>query len=112
MVNIEKIGGALVVSFQELSKLNVSVSQKVKLEITRLIDQPDLKLIVDLSGILYIDSSGFGALLSILRACKSNNAQLRIVNTSPEVMELVKLLQLHSVFDFRDTVDSAINSFE
>lgn len=110
MISIERTGDILVVSFPEMAKLNVTVSQKVKQEVTKLIDQKGLKLIIDLAGVTYIDSSGFGTLLSILRCCKSGGAKLRIANTAPDVMELVKLLQLHTIFDFHGSVQEAIDS--
>jgi anti-sigma B factor antagonist len=111
MLNIEKINDALVISLQTENKLNVAVSQKFKVEIAKLIDQPGMKIVIDLSGVDYIDSSGFGSLLSVLRAVKGNNAQLKLCNIVPEVMELVKMLQLQTVFDIRNNVDECLKSF-
>jgi anti-sigma B factor antagonist len=112
MINIEKINDVLLVSLQNDSKLNVTISQSFKQEVTKLIDQPGMKIIINLGDVEYIDSSGFGALLSVLRASKNNESQLKLCNISPDVMELVKLLQLHSVFDIRDSVDDCIKSFK
>jgi anti-sigma B factor antagonist len=111
MLNIEKIDDVLIVSLATDSKLNSAISQKFKLEVTGLINQPGIKMVIDLGGIDYIDSSGFGSLLSILRAAKNNDAQLKFCSFTTEVMELVKLLQLHSVFDIRQNVDECLKSF-
>ncbi len=111
MINIEKINDVLVVSLDKDTKLNVAISQKFKVEVTSFIDQPNMKIIIDLGGVDYIDSSGFGALLSVLRASKNQDAQLKLCKISPEVMELVKLLQLHSVFDIRESLDDCTKSF-
>lgn len=111
MINIEKINDVLIVSLQNSSKLNAAIAQSFKMEVSKMIDQPGLKMVISLGGVDYVDSSGFGALLSVLRVCKSNNAQLKLCNISADVMELVKLLQLHSVFDIRNSVDDCMQSF-
>ncbi len=111
MINIEKIDDVLIVSMETENKLNVALSQRFKVDVAKLIDQPEMKIVINLAGVEYIDSSGFGALLSVLRTAKSNNAMLKLCNIAPEVMELVKLLQLQTVFDIRDSVDECLKSF-
>jgi anti-sigma B factor antagonist len=111
MLKLDNIGNVMVVSFNLDSKINVTVSQKIKVEVTKLIS-PHSKLVMNLEGINYIDSTGFGMLLSILRTCKNNQSLLKLCNISPEVMELVKLLQLQTVFDIRNSLDDCIKSFE
>ncbi len=110
MIDVEKINDVMVISFSNDSKLNVTVTQKIKTEIIKVIS-PNSKIALNLSGISYIDSTGFGMLLSILRHCKNSNASLKLCNISPEVMELIKLLQLQTVFDIRDSVDDCVKSF-
>ncbi len=111
MLKLDKIGNVMVVSFNLDSKINVTVSQKIKVEVTKLVT-PHSKLVMNLEGINYIDSTGFGMLLSILRTCKNNQSLLKLCNISPEVMELVKLLQLQTVFDIRNSLDDCLKSFE
>lgn len=111
MLNIEKVNDVIIITLENNTKLNVAISQAFKQEVSKLIDQPGLKVVISLGNVEYIDSSGFGSLLSVLRVCKGNDTQLKICNIAPEVMELVKLLQLHSVFDIRDSVDDCLKSF-
>jgi len=111
MLKVEKVGNVMVVSFDQDNKINVTVSQKIKVEITKLIS-PHSKLVMNLEGIDYIDSTGFGMLLSILRTCKNSQSLLKLCNISPEVMELVKLLQLQTVFDIRNNLNDCLKSFE
>jgi len=111
MLKVDKIGSVMVVSFDQESKINVTVSQKIKVEITKMVT-PHSKLVLNLEGVNYIDSTGFGMLLSILRTCKNNQSLLKLCNISPEVMELVKLLQLQTVFDIRNSLDDCLKGFE
>lgn len=111
MLKSETRNGIEILSFENVSKLNILVAQSLKEEIAQYLNKPGKKLILNLDGIEYIDSSGFGALLSILRNAKNNDSTFKICNISPDVMELVKLLQLHNVFEIHDTVEECIDSF-
>lgn len=111
MLNVQKLDEVLVVSLETDNKLNAAISQKFKIEMAKLIDSPSMKIVIDLAGVDYIDSSGFGSLLSVLRAAKSNSAQLKLCNIAPDVMELVRLLQLQTVFDIRNNIEDSIKSF-
>jgi anti-sigma B factor antagonist len=112
MLKSETRNGIEILSFENVSKLNILVAQSLKEEIAQYLNKPGKKIILNLEGIEYIDSSGFGALLSILRNAKNNDSTFKICNISPDVMELVKLLQLHNVFEIHDNVDECVNSFQ
>ena len=112
MLKHESNNGIEILSFDNVSKLNILLAQSLKEDVAQYISKANTKLVLNLNGIEYIDSSGFGALLSILRSTKNNDSQFKICNIAPEVMELVKLLQLHNVFDIQDSVDACLSTFE
>ena len=104
--------GIEILAFDNISKLNILIAQSLKEEVAQYLTKTNTRLILNLNGIEYVDSSGFGALLSILRNAKNNDSQFKICNISPDVMELVKLLQLHNVFDIHDNIEQCIQTFE
>ncbi len=112
MLKHESNNGIEILTFDNVSKLNILIAQSLKEEVAQYLTNANTKLILNLAGVEYVDSSGFGALLSILRNAKNNDSQFKICNVSPEVMELVKLLQLHNVFDICDGVEKCIETFE
>jgi len=112
MLKSETRNGVEILSFENVSKLNILVAQSLKEEIAQYLNSPGKKIVLNLEGVEYVDSSGFGALLSILRNAKNNDSTFKICNISEDVMELVKLLQLHNVFEIHDSVDECVNSFE
>lgn len=112
MLKHESKNGVEILTFDNVSKLNILIAQSLKEDVAQYLTKANTKLILDLEGIEYVDSSGFGALLSILRNAKNNDSQFKICNISPEVMELVKLLQLHNVFDICDDIDKCLETFE
>jgi len=111
MLKSETKNGVEILSFENVSKLNILIAQSLKEEIAQYLSKSGKNIVLDLQGIDYIDSSGFGALLSILRNAKNNNSTFKICSISPDVMELVKLLQLHNVFEIYDNVDECVKSF-
>ena len=112
MLKHEANNGIEILNFNAVSNLNILIAQSLKEEVAQYLTKANTKLVLDLAGIEYVDSSGFGALLSILRNAKNNDSQFKICNISPDVMELVKLLQLHNVFDICENVDRCIETFE
>lgn len=112
MLKSENKNGVEILSFEDVTKINILVAQSLKEEMAQYLNKSGKNLVLNLEGIEYIDSSGFGALLSILRNAKNNNSIFKICNISPDVMELVKLLQLHNVFEIYDSVDECVQSFQ
>ncbi|HRW62002.1 MAG TPA: STAS domain-containing protein, partial [Bacteroidales bacterium] len=90
MLKYESKNGIEILTFDNVNKLNILISQSLKEEVAQYLTKANTKLILNLEGIEYIDSSGFGALLSILRNAKNNDSQFKICNISSDVMELVK----------------------
>lgn len=111
MLKTENHNGILIVSFNNVNRFNALISEPVKEEIKGMFNSPNTKLILNLEGIHFIDSSGFGVFLSIMKTANNNFGYFKICNISEEVMELFKLLQLHNVFEIYKTVDDAIKSF-
>jgi anti-sigma B factor antagonist len=112
MLKTEFVNNILVVSFQDVNRFNVLITDTIKEEVKSFFNTPNTKLILDLTGINFIDSSGFGVFLSIMKTANNNYGFFKICNINDEVMELFKLLQLHHVFEIYKTRDDAIKSFE
>jgi|SaaInlV_200m_DNA_2_1039689.scaffolds.fasta_scaffold27638_2 anti-sigma B factor antagonist len=110
MLEIKNVNNIVVASFTEEKRFNAVISQDVKNHLNGVLEKND-KLIFDLGGITFIDSSGFGAMLSVYKHAKKNNCNFKLCNISEEVFELVKLMQLHNVFDIHTSLAECINSF-
>lgn len=111
MLKSEKINNINVIRFDKLDRFNALITEPVKEEIKSYFNQSGTKLILCLEGIRYIDSSGFGVFLSILKTANNSEGQFKMCCINPEVMELFKLLQLYNVFEIYNTLDDCIKSF-
>ncbi len=112
MLEISYRNDIMVVGLPETDRLNEQVAEQVSNELLELFGKPNSRVIFDLKGIGFIDSSGFGIFLSALKAADNNYGQFKICNASDELMELFKLLQLHHVLEIYDRLDSCLSSFE
>ncbi|MBP1669460.1 MAG: rsbV [Bacteroidetes bacterium] len=111
MLKTERINNVIIVRFDNIDRFNALITEPVKEDMKSLFNKPDTRLILNLKGIRFIDSSGFGVFLSILKTANNNHGQFKLCNIEPEVMELFRLLQLHNVFEIHNNLEDCIKSF-
>ena len=111
MLKTERINNVIIVRFDNIDRFNALITEPVKEDMKSLFNKPDTRLILNLEGIRFIDSSGFGVFLSILKTANNNHGQFKLCNIEPEVMELFRLLQLHNVFEIHNNLEDCIKSF-
>lgn len=112
MLKTEKINNITVVKFNNIDRFNALIVEPVKEQLKSFFNKPDTRLVLNLEGIKFIDSSGFGVFLSIMKTANNNHGQFKICSINREVMELFKLLQLHNVFELYDSQEECVRSFK
>lgn len=91
------------------NKLDSEISANMKAEIL-IVAQPDIEaLILDLSKVEYLDSAGLGVLLLANRQLDAHNIPLILVGVKPHIEDLLKISQIHDLFDLVDTVEDAFD---
>jgi anti-anti-sigma factor len=110
MINIEKKGKIDIVTFS-VKNINALITDEIRDTIIKIFDYSNSKVIIDLTGVEYIDSSGFGCFLSVMRAARSNYCVVKFANPEPEIMALFQTLHLHTVFQIYDNIDKCMRSF-
>lgn len=109
MINIERRDKIDIITFS-VNKINALITDEIRQEINKVFENGNTKVIIDLKGVQYIDSSGFGCLLSCLKTAKNNYCTLKFTNPESQVMEVLKTLNLHTVFEIYDDIDVCIRS--
>ncbi|HLN56513.1 MAG TPA: STAS domain-containing protein [Bacteroidales bacterium] len=110
MINIEKHDKIDIVSFS-VSKINALITEDLREELSKVFDISNSKVIIDLSGVHYIDSSGFGCFLSIMKTARNNYGILKFAKPEPAIMDLFRTLHLHTVFQIYEDIESCMRSF-
>lgn len=70
------------------------------------------QILVNLAEVTYIDSSGIGELVSAFTAVSNQGGQLKLLNLTKKVHDLLQITKLYTVFDVHDDEAKAISSFE
>lgn len=77
-----------------------------------LIGKGSKNILLNLGDVNYIDSSGLGELVSAFTTSKNQGAQLKLLNLTKKVHDLLQLTKLYTVFDIYDDEATAIGSFK
>jgi len=112
MLKTETIQDIIVVKFDNANRFNALIAEPVKEQLKEYFNKPKTKLILNLENIDFVDSTGFGVFLSIMKTANNNYGFFKICNINAEVMELFKLLQLHNVFEIYSSLEDCVESFQ
>lgn len=69
------------------------------------------KILLNLADVNYIDSSGIGELVSAFTTVKNQGGELKLLNLTKKVHDLLQITKLYTVFDVQDDETAAISSF-
>jgi anti-sigma B factor antagonist len=69
------------------------------------------KVLLNLGEVNYIDSSGIGELVSAFTTVTNQGGQLKLLNLSKRIQDLLQITKLYTVFEVHDDEAAAIRSF-
>jgi anti-sigma B factor antagonist len=69
------------------------------------------KILLNLGDVTYIDSSGIGELVSAFTTVRNGGGELKLLNLTKKVHDLLQITKLYTVFDIKDDEAGAIKSF-
>lgn len=69
------------------------------------------KVVLDLSKLEYVDSTGIGIIVTRCGQMESAGGEIRIASMRPRVEELIRTAKLHRILKYYATVDDALQSF-
>ncbi len=79
--------------------------------IRRLLGERKKKILLNLSGVGYVDSSGIGELVSSFTAVNKEGGQLKLLNLTQKIQDLLAITKLLTVFDTFEDEGEALGSF-
>ncbi len=87
-------------------------SQEFNTLIHKLLDEGKKNLIVDLSDVKFMNSSGLGMLISGFTTMKNGGGVLKLANATDKINSLLVITKLITIFENFSSVDEAVKSFE
>src|SRR6266496_45822 len=79
--------------------------------VRQLLDQGSRKILLDLHDVGYVDSSGMGELMRTYTSVRGQGGQMKLVNPSKRVSDLLRVTHLSAVFEIQADEASAVHSF-
>lgn len=94
----------------EEEKLDSLKAPQLKAEIVTMFQSGTENLIIDLSNVKYVDSSGLSSILVANRLAGEVNGRLVLAGLNEHVMKLIKISKLETVLNLLPTVQEAVDS--
>ncbi len=79
--------------------------------IRNLVANGEKKLLLNLGGVTYIDSSGIGELVSGYTTLTNQGGQLKLLNLTKRIQDLLQITKLYTVFEVFDDEAAGVRSF-
>lgn len=76
-----------------------------------LLDRGHRKILLNLADVDYIDSSGIGELVSAYTAVRTVNGEMKLLQLTRRVHDILQITRLYTVFDVQSDEDLAVQSF-
>ncbi len=83
---------------------------KFKGEITSLVEGGYKNLILDMSGVPWINSTGLGILITGYHSIKAAEGTMKICNVKERVLSIFYISQLENIFDVYESLDEALKA--
>jgi len=80
--------------------------------VRNLVAEGKKKIILNLAAVDYIDSSGVGELVGSFTTVRNAGGELKLLNLTQKVHDVLHVTKLYTVFDIRDDEFTAVKSFD
>jgi anti-sigma B factor antagonist len=104
------VGGVTIVDLRGRIVLGEG-SAGVRDLVRNLIKEGNNKILLNLRDVDYIDSSGLGELVNAFTIMVSQGGELKLLNLTKKVHDLLQITKLYTVFDVKDDEAAAVKSF-
>ncbi len=94
-----------------VDELDASNAEEFKRDMAPVL-QANTRVVLDLSQLRFVDSSGLGAILSCLRQLSAKSGDLKLCGMSKQVRGLFELVRMHRIFDIYGTREEAVHAFK
>ncbi len=91
--------------------IDTTTSGELEESLKRLLKQGQFNIVVDLGGVNYISSAGWGIFISEIKEIRQNGGDLKLAAMIGDVYEVFELLEFQTILEAFDSVQEAVESF-
>lgn len=92
-------------------RLDLATGSALKEQVKKLFEKEKTAVHLNLSDVEFINSSGLGALVSVMKEIRLRKGRLTISNLASYVQEIFEITQLSHIFEIFTTEEEALNSY-
>ena len=89
-------------------EIDLATQGQLRAQLNDLVVAGQVNLVIDLSGVTFVDSTGLGALIGTRRRVHAFHGSLRLVIPDESVMKVFTITGLEKVFTIHQTLDAAL----
>lgn len=89
-------------------EVDVATAPRLRERLVELVGEGRTRVIVDLDGVEFLDSTGLGVLVGALKRVRDHGGDLRVVCTVPRILKVFEITGLAEVLGVRPTVADAV----
>jgi anti-sigma B factor antagonist len=89
-------------------EIDIATAPRVRERLYALLAEGKEKLVVDLDDVGFLDSTGLGVLVGVLKRVRTQGGELRLVCTQPRIVKVFEITRLDSAFAIFDSIDGAV----
>jgi len=93
-------------------KLDLANAARLKDMVKGILAEGKLKVHLNMDDVDFINSSGLGALVSVMKEIRLRKGRLTLSDLAPYVKEIFEITQLSHVFEIFETVEGALSSYQ
>ncbi len=105
-LEVEHRGSALVARL--IGSANMVTASDLQDDLFALLERAPGRIVLDLSGLAFINSVGLGGIIAAHVRCHRQNRTIALAAPSPEILELLRLTNLTRLFPVYDSVEAAL----
>ncbi len=91
--------------------LDTTTASELESTFSEMVQRKEYKLVVDLSGVNYISSAGWGIFISEIKHIRSHGGDLKLAGMVGDVHEVFQLLEFNTILEAYDTTGDAVAAF-
>jgi len=89
-------------------EIDLYTAPRLQAEFTRLLENGPARIVIDMSGVEFCDSTGMNVLLSALKRMRERGGQLEVAAPRPAVRKILQVTGLDSVFTVHESVPAEL----
>ncbi|CAN5527099.1 anti-sigma factor antagonist BldG [soil metagenome] len=89
-------------------EVDVATAPRLREQLVGLVTEGNHRIVVDLEGVDFLDSTGLGVLVGALKRVRTHDGELALVCTQSRILKVFEITGLTKVFPIHGTVDEAV----